>query len=182
VVVHSLTSVSLTVCSHFGLRVDKGVLVLVGHEQALPPLYEPSLLSLDTSHLPFPLCLCLCPFLHLRRHQDWILCLCGCRDLFPVYPGWHGCHLGWPGGCRGVDYKRGRPCHHVARPRGRGGGGGGRCCKGTSIHFLTSPLLSYSPPVHMYSPSSPLYHLQGLHPKPMTSIPTAQRLPRRRLT
>jgi hypothetical protein len=25
-------------------------------------------------------------------------------------------------------------------------------CKGTSIHFLTSPLLSYSPPVHMYSP------------------------------
>jgi hypothetical protein len=24
-------------------------------------------------------------------------------------------------------------------------------CKGTSIHFLTSPLLSHSPPVHMYS-------------------------------
>jgi hypothetical protein len=45
-------------------------------------------------------------------------------------------------------------------------------CKGTSVHFLTSPLLSYSPPVHMYSPSSPLYHLQGLQPKPMTSIPT----------
>jgi hypothetical protein len=25
-------------------------------------------------------------------------------------------------------------------------------CKGTSVHFLTSPLLSYSPPVHMYFP------------------------------
>jgi hypothetical protein len=25
-------------------------------------------------------------------------------------------------------------------------------CKGTSIRFLTSPLLSYYPPVHMYSP------------------------------
>jgi hypothetical protein len=44
-------------------------------------------------------------------------------------------------------------------------------CKGTSVHFLTSPLLSYSPPVHMYSISSPLYHLQGLHPKPTTSRP-----------
>jgi hypothetical protein len=36
-------------------------------------------------------------------------------------------------------------------------------CKGTSIHFLTSPLFSYSPPVHMYSISSPLCYLQGLH-------------------
>jgi hypothetical protein len=34
-------------------------------------------------------------------------------------------------------------------------------CKGTSIRFLTSPILSHSPHVHMYSPSSPLYHLQG---------------------
>jgi hypothetical protein len=34
----------------------------------------------------------------------------------------------------------------------------------------------------MYSISSPLYHLQGLHPKPRTSTPTARRLPRRRLT
>jgi hypothetical protein len=38
-------------------------------------------------------------------------------------------------------------------------------CKGTSVHFLTSPILSYSPPVHMYSTSSPLYYLQGLHSK-----------------
>jgi hypothetical protein len=36
------------------------------------------------------------------------------------------------------------------------------CCKGTSICFLTSPILSYSPPVHMYSPSSLLYYSQGL--------------------
>jgi hypothetical protein len=53
-------------------------------------------------------------------------------------------------------------------------------CKGTSVHFITSPLLSHSPPVHMYSPSSPLYYLQGPHLKPMTSMPdgptTFQRL------
>jgi hypothetical protein len=55
-------------------------------------------------------------------------------------------------------------------------------CKGTSVCFITSPLLSYSPPVHMYSLSSPLYHLQGLHLKPTTSILTVQQLPRRRLT
>jgi hypothetical protein len=35
-------------------------------------------------------------------------------------------------------------------------------CKGTSVRFLTSPILSHSPPVHMYSPSSPLYYSQGL--------------------
>jgi hypothetical protein len=35
-------------------------------------------------------------------------------------------------------------------------------CKGTSIRFLTSPILSHSPPVHIYSPSSPLYYSQGL--------------------
>jgi hypothetical protein len=35
--------------------------------------------------------------------------------------------------------------------------------KGTSVHFLTYSLFSYSPPVYMYSLSSPLYHLQGLH-------------------
>jgi hypothetical protein len=31
------------------------------------------------------------------------------------------------------------------------------CCKGTSVHFLTSPILPYSPLVHMYFPhtSSP---------------------------
>jgi hypothetical protein len=34
-------------------------------------------------------------------------------------------------------------------------------CKGTSVCFLTSPLISHSPSVHMYSPSSPLYHFQG---------------------
>jgi hypothetical protein len=34
-------------------------------------------------------------------------------------------------------------------------------CKGTSVYLLTSSLLSYSPPVHMYSP----HHLQGPHPK-----------------
>jgi hypothetical protein len=37
--------------------------------------------------------------------------------------------------------------------------------KGTSVCFLTSPLFSYSSPVHMYSISSPLYYLQGLHSK-----------------
>jgi hypothetical protein len=37
-------------------------------------------------------------------------------------------------------------------------------CKGTSVHFLTSPILSHSPPVHMYSPSSPLYYSQGSYP------------------
>jgi hypothetical protein len=42
---------------------------------------------------------------------------------------------------------------------------GERGCKGTSVHFLTSPLFSYSSPVHMYSISSPLYHLQELHSK-----------------
>jgi hypothetical protein len=30
-------------------------------------------------------------------------------------------------------------------------------CKGTSVHFLTSPVLSHSTLVHMYSPSPPLY-------------------------
>jgi hypothetical protein len=55
-------------------------------------------------------------------------------------------------------------------------------CKRTSVHFLTSPLLSYSPPVDMYSFSSPLYHLQGLHPKLMTSTLMARWLPRCRLT
>jgi hypothetical protein len=30
-------------------------------------------------------------------------------------------------------------------------------CKGTSIHFLTSHIISHSPPVHMYSSSPPLY-------------------------
>jgi hypothetical protein len=44
-------------------------------------------------------------------------------------------------------------------------------CKGTSVHFPTSPILSHSPPVHMYSPSSPLYYLQGLHLQPTTSRP-----------
>jgi hypothetical protein len=34
-------------------------------------------------------------------------------------------------------------------------------CKGTSVCFLTSPILSHSPPVHMYSLYSPLYHFQG---------------------
>jgi hypothetical protein len=34
-------------------------------------------------------------------------------------------------------------------------------CKGTSVHFLTSPILSHLLPVHMYFPSSPLYYLQG---------------------
>jgi hypothetical protein len=44
-------------------------------------------------------------------------------------------------------------------------------CKGTSVHFLTSPILSHSPPVHMYSPSSPLYYLQGPYLRPTTSKP-----------
>jgi hypothetical protein len=56
---------------------------------------------------------------------------------------------------------------------GDGGSGNDRegSCKGTSVCFLTSPILSHSPPVHMYSPSSPLYYLQGLYLKPMTSRP-----------
>jgi hypothetical protein len=37
-------------------------------------------------------------------------------------------------------------------------------CKGTSVRFLTSPILSHSPPVHIYSPSSPLYYSQGPYP------------------
>jgi hypothetical protein len=37
-------------------------------------------------------------------------------------------------------------------------------CKGTSVLFLTSPILSHSPPVHMYYPSSLLYYLQGPYP------------------
>jgi hypothetical protein len=46
-------------------------------------------------------------------------------------------------------------------------------CKRTSVFFLTSPILSHSPPVHMYSPSSPLYYLQGPYPYPTTShVPT----------
>jgi hypothetical protein len=44
-------------------------------------------------------------------------------------------------------------------------------CKGTSIRFLTSPILSHSPPVYMYSPSSPLYYLQGSYSRLMTSRP-----------
>jgi hypothetical protein len=44
-------------------------------------------------------------------------------------------------------------------------------CKRTSIHFLTSPILSHSPPVHMYSPSSPLHYLQGPYLKLATSRP-----------
>jgi hypothetical protein len=39
---------------------------------------------------------------------------------------------------------------------------GAASCKGTSVRFLTSPILSHSPPVHMYSPSSSLYYSQGL--------------------
>jgi hypothetical protein len=34
-------------------------------------------------------------------------------------------------------------------------------CKGTSVHSLTFPLISHSPHVHIYFPSSPLYNLQG---------------------
>jgi hypothetical protein len=55
-------------------------------------------------------------------------------------------------------------------------------CKGTSICFLTSSLFSYSPPVYMYFLSSPLYHHQGLHLQPTTSILTARRLPRHQPT
>jgi hypothetical protein len=44
-------------------------------------------------------------------------------------------------------------------------------CKGTSVHFLTSHILSHSPPVHMYSPSSPLYYRQGSYLRPTTSRP-----------
>jgi hypothetical protein len=36
-----------------------------------------------------------------------------------------------------------------------------RDCKGTSVRFLTSPILSHLLPVHMYSPSSSLHYLQG---------------------
>jgi hypothetical protein len=36
-------------------------------------------------------------------------------------------------------------------------------CKGTSVRFLTSPILSHLLSVHRYSPSSPPYSLQGPH-------------------
>jgi hypothetical protein len=39
-----------------------------------------------------------------------------------------------------------------------------KSCKGTSVLFLTPPILSHSLPVHMYYPSSPLYYLQGPYP------------------
>jgi hypothetical protein len=38
-------------------------------------------------------------------------------------------------------------------------------CKGTSVHFLTSPLLPYSPPVHMYSPHFTSVPSPGITPK-----------------
>jgi hypothetical protein len=44
-------------------------------------------------------------------------------------------------------------------------------CKGTSVRFLTSPILSHLLPIHMYSPSSPLYYLQGSYLRPTTSRP-----------
>jgi hypothetical protein len=44
-------------------------------------------------------------------------------------------------------------------------------CKGTSVRFLTSPIISHSPPVHMYSPSPPLYYLQKSYLRPTTSRP-----------
>jgi hypothetical protein len=44
-------------------------------------------------------------------------------------------------------------------------------CKGTLVLFLTSPILSHSSPVHMYSPPSPLYYPQGLYPEPTTPRP-----------
>jgi hypothetical protein len=50
-------------------------------------------------------------------------------------------------------------------------GSGSGNCKGTSIHFLTSPILSHSSPVHMYSYFPPLYQFQGLHLKPTTFRP-----------
>jgi hypothetical protein len=55
-------------------------------------------------------------------------------------------------------------------------------CKGTSVCFLTSSLLYYSPPVYIYSLSSPLYHLQGLHLQPTTSILIARQLHRHQHT
>jgi hypothetical protein len=36
-------------------------------------------------------------------------------------------------------------------------------CKGTSVRFLTPPILSHLLSVHSYSPSSPLHSLQGPH-------------------
>jgi hypothetical protein len=56
------------------------------------------------------------------------------------------------------------------------------CKRIEGVCFLTSPLPSYSPPVHMYSISSPLYHLHGSYPKPTTSTPMAWLLPRHRPT
>jgi hypothetical protein len=44
-------------------------------------------------------------------------------------------------------------------------------CKGTSVHFLTSPILSHSTLVHMYSPLPPLYQFQGPHLKLMSFRP-----------
>jgi hypothetical protein len=49
--------------------------------------------------------------------------------------------------------------------------GSTHACKGTSIRFLTSPVLSHSTLVYMYSPSPPLYYLQGSYLKPTTFRP-----------
>jgi hypothetical protein len=46
-----------------------------------------------------------------------------------------------------------------------------RRCKVTSVRFLTSPIISHSPPVHMYSPSPPLYYLQESYLRPTTYRP-----------
>jgi hypothetical protein len=58
-------------------------------------------------------------------------------------------------------------------------------CKGTSVCFLTSPILSHSPPVNMYSPFPLLYQFQGPHLKLTTSRPdgpmTLQKLTHRLL-
>jgi hypothetical protein len=55
-------------------------------------------------------------------------------------------------------------------------------CKGTSVRFLTSPILSHSPPVHIYSLHSPcIISKDRTYSRRPPSL-TVRRLPRSRLT
>jgi hypothetical protein len=61
----------------------------------------------------------------------------------------------------------------------------GAACKGTSVRFLTSPLLSYYPPqlpLFICILPIPLYYLQESYPKPTTLVSNSRRLSRSRLT
>jgi hypothetical protein len=55
-------------------------------------------------------------------------------------------------------------------------------CKGTSVCLLTSPILSHSPPVHMFSPPHLCTSSKDHTPSRQLLGPTVQRLSRSRLT